>query len=115
MSDQVTARIRTLNDAFRQSIGTAALRGKLYMTAGVAAHGEPFGSKVIAAIKAFDAFTDEIDPHHEHDMVRVTIDDVTVWAKIDYYSTDDPDLGSDDPADPIKTERVMTILLPEEY
>ena len=69
----------------------------------------------IAAIKAFDAFTNDIDPHNEHDMVRVTVDVVIVWAKIDYFSSDDPDLGSEDPANPTKTERVMTVLLPEEY
>ena len=115
MSDQTTARIRALNDMFRASIGTAKPLGKLYMTAGVAALGEPFGAKALVAIKAFDAFTNDIDPHKEHDMVRVTVDGIVVWAKLDYYSADDPDLGSEDPSDPAKTERVMTILLPEEY
>lgn len=115
MSDQTTARIRALNDEFRRSIGTASPLGKVYMTAGVVALGEPFGLRTIAAIKAFDAFTRDIDPHLEHDKVRVTIDAVIVWAKIDYFSADDPDLGSEDPADPAKTERVMTIMLPEEY
>ena len=115
MSDQATVRIRELNDQFRQSIGTASPLGKIYMTAGVVALGEPFGLRTIAAIKAFDAFTSDIDPHNEHDMVRVTVDAVIVWGKIDYFSSDDPDLGSEDPADPAKTERVMTIMLPEEY
>ena len=115
MPDESTARIRALNDQFRQSIGTATPLGKLYMTSGVVALGEPFGLRTLAAIKAFDAFTDDIDPHKEHDMVRVTIDDIVVWAKIDYFSTDDPDLGSENPADGSKTERVMTLMLPEEY
>ena len=110
-----SARICALNDAFRQSIGTPTPLGKVYMTDGVAAFGEPFGLKALAAIKAFDAFTEDIDLHREHDMVRVTIDGTIVWGKIDYYSTADPDLGSEDPADASKTERVMTIMLPEEY
>ena len=113
MTDTAT-RIAALNDACRKSPFDRSL-GKVYMTAGVVAHGEPFGLRALAAISAFTDFTDDIDPHHEHDMVRVTVDSIIVWAKFDYFSTDDPDLGSEDPADPAKTERVMTILLPEEY
>ena len=108
-------RICELNDAFRYSIGTATPLGKVYMTDGVASLGPAFGLKVIAGIKAFNAFAESIDPHKEHDMVRVTVDGTVVWAKIDYYDKADPDLGSEDPADASKTERVMTIMLPEEY
>ena len=115
MSDEKRARIRHLNDAFRWSLVEPPAKGKLYMTAGVASHGEPFGIRAVAAIALFDAFTEDIDPHGEHDMVRVTVDGTVIWAKIDYFSKADPDLGSDDPGDDAVTERVMTIMLPEEY
>jgi hypothetical protein len=85
------------------------------MTSGVSAYGPAFTAKVIEAVVAFDTFDADIDPHGEHDMVRVIVDGVRVWGKIDYYSKADPDLGSEDPADAAKTERVMTLLLPEEY
>ena len=48
-------------------------------------------------------------------MIRLVIDGIVVWAKIDCYAADDPDLGSEDPSDETKTERVMTLLLPEEW
>lgn len=115
MSDDKRARIRELNDAFRWSLVEPPVKGKLYMTAGIAEHGEPFGIRAVAAIALFDAFTEDIDPHGERDMIRVVIDGIIVWGKIDYYSKVDPDLGSEDPGDAAVTERVMTVLLPEEY
>ena len=114
MSDEKRDRIRDLNDAFRWSLVEPPAKGKLYMTAGVAAHGEPFGIRVVAAIALFDAFKD-LDPRGLHDMVRVMVDGVIVYGKIDYFAQADPDLGSEDPSDEAITERVMTILLPEEY
>ncbi|MEZ5844831.1 MAG: DUF3768 domain-containing protein [Hyphomicrobiaceae bacterium] len=115
MTDDRTARIRALNDAFRRAIGSGQSLGKFYMTSGVAGHGPAFTAKVIAAVVAFDAFDADIDPYGEHDMVRVVVDGIRVWGKIDYYHKADPDLGAEDPADAGTTERVMTLLLPEEY
>ena len=48
-------------------------------------------------------------------MVRVTVDGIVAWGKIDYFDKRDPDLGAEDPSDAATTERVMTILLPEEW
>ena len=69
---------------------------------------------VMLAIREFDAFTTDNDPYEEHDFGSVDIDGNRVFWKIDYY---DPSLtaGSDDPADPNITERVMTVMLAEEY
>lgn len=119
MCDEETrTKIRALNDAFRDAIvlGTP-IPGKIYMTRGVNDLGEPFCTRALAAVALAkdDAFTEAIDPHGEHDMIRVVVDGVTVWAKFDYYAKDDPDLGSEDPSDETKTERVLTLLLPEEY
>ena len=108
-------KIRGLNDAFRASIITPNPLGKVYMTAGIQTHGEPFGMRTLVAIASFDAFTEDIDPHGEHDMIRVVVDDTIVWAKIDYYDKADPDLGAEDPSNAATTERVMTLMLPEEY
>ncbi len=113
MSDNTT-RIASLNDAFRKNPLDRSL-GKLYMTAGMNAHGPDFTARAIASMIAFDAFTADNDPHDEHDFGSFNLDGENLFWKIDYYSTDDPDLSSEDPSDPAKTERALTIMLAEEY
>ncbi len=113
MSDTAT-RIAALNDAFRKSPLDRRL-GKLYMTAGVNANGPEFTARAIAAVIAFDAFTTDNDPHREHDFGSFEVDDQKLFWRIDYYDKRDPDLGANDPSDPTSTERVLTIMLAEEY
>ncbi len=60
--DDQTRRIRDLNDAFRKSMAR-----DVYLTAGVAALTEPSQAEVIRRVKTFDAFTEDNDPHGEHD------------------------------------------------
>ena len=95
------AKIRALNDAFRQSFWG----GRVMMTAGVAALENPVRNAVVEKIKAFDAFDDDNDPWGEHDFVSVEHDGQTFFAKS----------HSEDAADPEKTCRVMTIMLAEEH
>jgi len=64
---------------------------------------------------AFDDFNADNDPHREHDFGSFELDGEKLFWKIDYYSTDDPDLGSEDPSDLTKTLRVLTVMLAEEY
>ncbi len=106
------ARIAALNDACRKSRGSI---GRHFTTDGVAANGPAFIAKAIAAVAAFDAFDEGNDPYGEHDFGKVMVDGQTLFWKIDYYDARDPDLGADDPADPASTERVLTIMLAEEY
>jgi Protein of unknown function (DUF3768) len=107
--DQATI-IRLRNDNFR-SIG---IGGKVLMTRGIAALSEQDQSEIMQKVRAFDAFTEDNDPHHEHDFGAFTHDGRKVFWKIDYY---DPPMtcGSEDPADDEKTSSVLTIMLAEEY
>ena len=50
----------------------------------------------------------------ERDFASIVFADRKVWMKIDYYDLD-LQFGSEDPADPAVTTRVMTILLPEDW
>jgi hypothetical protein len=50
----------------------------------------------------------------EHDMAWITLGDVRLMMKIDYYD-ETMEWGSPDPADAAVTRRVMTIMLTEDY
>lgn len=102
--------IRTLNDRCRQSF----IDCKLVTTAGVRALEPQQMAQLLEAVRTFDAFTENNDPHGEHDFGDIALFDVTWFWKIDYYT---PDLegGSDDPSDPDKTCRVLTVLRADEY
>ena len=113
MSD-TPKRIAALNDALRKSPLDRA-HGRLYMTAGVNAHGPDFVARAIAAMIAFDDFNADNDPYHEHDFGALEIDGVRLFFKIDYFDKRDPDLGAEDPSDPTTTERALTLMLADEY
>jgi hypothetical protein len=106
----VRHRIRDLNDAFRSSF----VGGRVMLTAGV--NNLPFDVRamVIRMVATFNAFTKDNDPHREHDFGSFVLEGEKFFWKIDYF---DPTLtgGSEDPADPKKTCRVLTIMLAEEY
>jgi hypothetical protein len=84
------------------------------MTAGVAALPEEDVARVLDRVRRFDEWTNDNDPHGEHDFGSFDIAGVTYFFKVDYYS---PDMngGSEDPADPEKTTRVLTIMRADEY
>jgi hypothetical protein len=105
-----TARIRDLNDSFRSSFQG----GRVMLTSGVAALEEKAKASVLQAVREFSAFTEDNDPHGEHDFAFVEVDGERYWYKIDYYDTDIR-FGADDPSDPAHTTRIMTIGLGGEY
>ena len=109
MSDK-TQRIRNLNDELRQHL----IGGLAVTTAGVAALGPDAVARIVRAIAAFDGFSDANDPHHEHDFGCLETEGQRLMFKIDYYDSQ-MQYHSPDPADPSVTERVMTIMLAEEY
>ena len=84
------------------------------ITPGIQALGARAVARVLAAVAAFDAFTDDNDPYGEHDCAILTVDGVKVLFKIDYYDRD-LTYHSPNPSDPTVTERVMTVMLASEY
>jgi len=103
-------RIRDLNDELRKT----GAGGKTYLARGLIAKGADFIAKATAAVRAFDAFTNDNDPWQEHDCATLDVDGETVIFKIDCYDLN-MKYGSPDPADPKVTRRVLTIMLAEEY
>jgi len=101
------AKIRALNDAFRQSF----TGGRVMMTAGVAALPDNVRCQVFEQVRSFDAFTADNDPHGEHDFGNFEVNGRKFFWKIDLY--EEPGVkGADDL--PLTT-RVLTIMLAEEW
>jgi Protein of unknown function (DUF3768) len=103
-------RIRVLNDNFRSTF----VGGQVVMTQGV--NDLPLDTKasVLLGVQSFNNFTTDNDPHREHDFGSFEIEGENYFFKIDYYALD-MDGGSEDPADPEKTTRVLTIMRADEY
>jgi hypothetical protein len=102
--------IRVLNDNFRSTL----IGGRVVMTQGVSELPLETKARVILAVRSFDEFTNDNDPHREHDFGSIELGGETYFFKIDYYALD-MDGGSEDPADPEKTTRVLTIMRADEY
>lgn len=107
------ARIATLNDAARKGL-TGCVR---MLTVGVRALDPYTRSLVLAKVRNFSEFHPGNDPYGEHDFGKVSYEGTSVYFKMDYYDKATfPQSGlSPDPADPDVTERVLTIMLCEEY
>lgn len=68
--------------------------------------------ELITAVREFNGFTKDNDPHGEHDFGQVEIDGEKFFFKIDYY-----DMNLEYGADPYEDDYrpVMTIMYASEY
>ena len=109
MSPQAT--LAEMNDLLRTSFMT----GRVLITQGIQMLPDDLRAEVLARVRAFQDFSPDNDPRGEHDFGAMKIDGVgTVFFKIDYYDRT-MSFGSDDPLDPTKTMRVLTIMLAREW
>jgi len=116
---QTAAIIAKQNDAFRTSIMLSLKPegvppGKLVMTSGIAAQSDEFRTALIVELINFDAFDEDSDPYEMHEMGVLEIEGEKVWFKFDLYD-ENYEYGAEDPTDPKRTRRVLTLLLPSEY
>lgn len=102
--------IAILNDAFR----TTLIGGTVVLTAGIQALDEAEQRAVIQAVQAFSDFSEDNDPHGEHDFGAIDFQKAKIFFKIDYYDLN-LEYGSENPADPSQTKRVLTVMLADEY
>lgn len=107
--EEHTQQIATLNDQHRARPGVGWV-----MTPGVQALGALALVQAVVAVKGFADFSEDNDPHGEHDFGAFEIDGRRLFWKIDYYDLDLV-LASPNPADPAVTKRVLTMMLAEEY
>lgn len=104
-------RIRRLNDALRRG---EVERGSIVVTQGVQAKGQGFLEQAVKMVAEYTAFSEDNDPHGEHDFGAFEIDGDKLFWKIDPYDLDMQCL-SPDVANPCVTHRVLTIMLACEY
>jgi hypothetical protein len=122
-----TTRIARLNDMARQAMGIACTA---VATVGFRSLPASDQSRVRELIETYDAFDEDNDPHGERDFGCVyqlgdgrwtterprsrDEERERVFWKLDYYDRD-LRFGSEDPANPAVTRRVLTIMLADEY
>jgi hypothetical protein len=109
-SDGAVMHVRELNDSFRHTF----CGGRVVMTRSVADLPQVDQATVLEKVRTFSAFTRDNDPHGEHDFGSFVYGDVKYFWKIDYYDADGV-CGSGNPADPLVTTRVLTIMRADEY
>ena len=104
------SKIALLNDAFRTTLSG----GTVLLTAGV--HELPDMVKAAAIRKVVTSMTSTKTtiPYGEHDFGRFELCNRRFFWKIDYFD-ERGEFGSEDPADPEKTTRILTIMLASEY
>ena len=105
-----TERIGALNDELRRNLPN----GHAVITAGVAALGAEAVARIVKTVSVYDDFCHANDPYEEHDFGALEVDGQVIFFKIDYF---DKALTyhSPDPSNLSVTERVITIMLAEEY
>ena len=103
-------KLSNLNDVLRQTFQG----GKIMKTCSVAALDPDTQARVLQAMRTFSDFNEDNDPHGEHDCALFEVDGEQFMFKIDAYDKD-MEYGSEDPADPTKTTRVLTLMLPSDY
>lgn len=106
--------IRALNDTMRRDIFNPTEFGDVILTAGVGALSDTDRFALIDEVRCFEDFTEDNDPHGEHDFGAINFKGERYFWKIDYYDIN-LEFHSPDPASKELTRRVLTIMLAEEY
>lgn len=104
-------RIAQFNDLFRRHGSGKGLR---VITPGIAAMPAHDQLAIMMRVANFDAFTEDNDPHGEHDFGSLDYAGVRIFWKIDAYAAEQLNVAAEDPTDP-NTFRVLTVMLASEY
>jgi hypothetical protein len=104
------AEIRRLNTEFR----TTFRGGQILLSPGFASLCPKIKATALQRVADFKDFNEENDPHGERDYGSFDHFGFEVWWKIDYYAPD-MEHASENPADPAKTKRIMTVGLAQDW
>lgn len=103
-------KIQELNDLFRKT----GQGGQCVITPGVQHLDLEAVLEIRHSVAHYNTFTQDNDPHGEHDFGAMDYCGHKLFWKIDYYDTS-LTAGSSGPSDPSVTTRVLTIMLASEY
>jgi hypothetical protein len=106
----VTETIARLNDSMRK----LGIGGRVLITQGIQGLGSQTIETIMMTVRFFDDFTEGNDPDGERDFGSLAVCGQRIFWKIDYYDKA-VENGSDEPADSSITERVLTVMLANEY
>jgi hypothetical protein len=85
--------------------GPREVPGHILCTRGIAALPPETQICIWVEVTNFDAFTEDNDPHGEHDFGVFDMAGAKIFWKIDYYNDKSCSFGSEDPADPAHLSR----------
>ncbi len=102
--------IATLNDTFRKTF----TGGQVLLTAGIDSMSMDDKANILSKVRNFNDFTEDNDPYGEHDFGSFDYKGNKIFFKIDYYDLN-YEFMSKNPANPDITNRVLSIMLAEEY
>ena len=115
-------RIARLNDRLRAMISVtspclASPRiGMVLYTKGLMSLPPDKVALIWSRVRDYQSFTPEYDPYGERDLGVIDIAGVPrVFWKIDYYSDGTCSRASEDPSDPARSFRVLTVMLAAEH
>lgn len=103
-------KIAQLNDTLRKT----GEGGTIMVTQSVLALNGFDQLALTTALAQYDRFDADNDPHGERDFGDLELFEAELLWKVDYYDKERK-FGSDDPADPNVTVRVLTIMLVTEW
>ena len=115
----IAAKIAEQNDQFRATWGADfTVPGQIVLTLGVADLSPAAKAIIMQRVQKFDTFTEDNDPYGDHTFgafdFEIGGNSYRIFWKIDLYDTE-YSMGSDDPANPQVTRRVLTIMHASEY
>lgn len=118
MTDDKTTTIREQNDLTRKQLlaihWTRSIPCSVCHTQGIDSYSDEDKHQIYLTVQEFDDFTEDNDPHQEHDFGAFDFKGEKIFWKIDYYAHD-LQHRSEDPADLKETMRALTIMLADEY
>lgn len=105
--------LASLNDRVRQAWGVFP-NSKVFITQGISQLPLIDQLEISGKVQKYDHFCEDNDPYGEHDFGAFEHRELKVFWKIDYYDLE-MENGSEDPTDPERTMRVLTIMLADEW